>query len=212
MSTPGLLALSAVAMIASIWLRLLPLGYASPVEASRYEDFVDLLLPFVMVGPALVVLARIGAARRVWALALLSAIVLLQGHGVHLSANAINYASGPADPAYLWDEQIGHYLWLVGSAALLLVVTAAARPLRAGPLPALLAAVVGLSWAAGTVEAGSVPLGASLAVGLTAYGVRRRADGTGRLLVLAYGLSLVLMAVYGIVQGGFPQPSELGWL
>ena len=31
-------------------------------------------------------------------------------------------------------------------------------------------------------------------------------------LVLAFGLSLVLVGAYGVLQGGYPQPSDLGWL
>ena len=37
-------------------------------------------------------------------------------------------------------------------------------------------------------------------------------DGMGRLLLTAYGFSLLLFAVFGIWQGGFPEFSELGWI
>lgn len=213
MSIPRLLALSAVAMVVGHWLRLLPLGYAAPVPASRWEDFADLLLPYAVLAPALLVLDRLGAGRRTWTLALLGAIVFTQGHGLHLSANAISYASGPAEPAYLWDEQVGHHLWFTGLTLVLVVVVEALRPvpLRTGATAILLAALVGVSWTASLVEAGAVPFGACISAGLTVYGWRLR-GGTGRLLVLSYGLSLVLTAVYGVLQGGFPQPSELGWL
>ena len=239
MSVPRLLAASTVAMILTHWLRLLPLGYAAPGQ-TRYEDFVDLLTPFVVAGPALAVLARTGAGRRAWALALLGAGVFAQGHGLHLSANAISFTLGPEDPAYLWDEQVGHHLWFAGLTLLLVVVVQQVHglPLRAGPVAVALAALVGLTWAANVVEGGAVPFGSALAVGLTAYGWRLRATGTGRLLVLAFGLalgltaygwrlrgtgtgrllvlafgsSLLLVAAYGLWQGGFPQPSELGWL
>jgi hypothetical protein len=210
---PRLLAGSAVAMVLTHWLRLLPLGYAAPGQ-TRYEDFVDLLTPYVVVGPALVVLARTGAGRRAWAAALGGALVFTQGHGLHLSSNAISFTSGTEGPAYLWDEQVGHHLWFAGLTLLLVVVAEAVHPLpmRTGPLALGLAALVGLTWAANVVEGGAVPFGGALAVGLTAYGWRRRGSGTGRLLVLAFSLSLVLIAAYGVVQGGFPQPSELGWL
>ena len=213
MSTPRLLAASAVAMVLTHWLRLLPLGYAAPGR-TRYEDFVDLLTPYVLLAPVLVVLARAGVARRAWVLALTGALVFVQGHGVHLSANSISYASGEQAPAYLWDEQVGHHLWFAGLTLLLVVVVQAVRdlPIRVGPVAAGLAALVGLTWAANVIEGGAVPFGASLATGLTAYGWQLRRTGTGRLLVLAFGLSLLLTAAYGSWQGGFPQPSELGWL
>ena len=213
MSVPRLLAASAVAMVLTHWLRLLPLGFAAP-GATRYEDYVDLLTPFVVAGPALVALSRVGAGRRAWGLAVLGAAVFTQGHGLHLSSNAISYASGDAAPAYLWDEQVGHHLWFSGLTLLLVVVVRSTRhvPLRTTPGTWLLAVLVGLTWAANVVEGGAVPFGATLAVGLTAYGWRTRAGAAGRLLVLAFGLSLALIAAYGLWKGGFPQPSELGWL
>jgi len=213
MSVPHLLAASTVAMVLTHWLRLLPLGYGAAGE-TRYEDFVDLLTPYVVAGPALLVLARVGASRRTWAVALLGAGVFTQGQGLHLSSNAISFTSGPAAPAYLWDEQVGHHLWFGGLTLLLVVVVQAvrSRPLPLGPVALALASLVGLTWAANVIEGGAVPFGATLAAGLMAYGWRLRASGTGRLLVLTFGLSLVLTAAYGGWQGGFPQPSELGWL
>jgi hypothetical protein len=75
-----------------------------------------------------------------------------------------------------------------------------------------LAALVGLTWAANVVEAGMVGLGGLLAGGFVVQGWRLRETPTGRLLALAFGLSLVLVAAWGAWWGGFPQPSELGWL
>ena len=37
-------------------------------------------------------------------------------------------------------------------------------------------------------------------------------DGMGRLLLTAYSFSLLLFAVFGLWQGGFPEFSELGWI
>lgn len=212
-TVPRLLAASAVAMVLTHWLRLAPMGYAAP-GSTRWEDFVDLPTPYVVAGPALAVLARTGAGRRAWALALLGAAAFASGQGMHISANSISYASGPADPAYLWDEQVGHHLWFAGLTLLLVVVVRAVErlPLPTGPTPEALAVLVGVTWAANVVEGGAVPFGATLAAGLTAYGWRTRDRPTGRLLALAFGLSLLLVAVYGIQHGGFPQPSELGWL
>lgn len=213
MSVPRLLAISAVAMVLTHWLRLLPLGYAAP-GSTRWEDFVDLLTPYVVAGPALAVLARTGTGRRAWSLALLGAAIFTSGQGLHLSANSISFASGPADPAYLWDEQVGHHLWFGGLTLLLVVVVRAVEglPLSHGSVAKALAVLVGITWAANVVEGGAVTFGATLAAGLTAYGWRTRRRPAGPLLVIAFGLSLVLVAAYGLVQGGFPQPSELGWL
>lgn len=213
MNIARLLAASAVAMVLTHWLRLLPLGYAAP-GATRWEDFVDLLTPYVVAGPALAVLARAEASRPEWGLALLGSAAFASGHALHLSANSITFASGAAEPAYLWDEQVGHHLWFAGLTLLLVVVVRAVEPLPlvTGKVADALAVLVGITWAANVVEGGAVPFGVALAIGLTAYGWRTRGRPTGRLLVVAFGLSLALVAVYGLVQGGFPQPSELGWL
>ncbi len=212
MSRPRLLAAGAVAVVLTHWLRLLPLGVAAP-GATRWEDFVDLLTPYAVAGPALAVLARTGAGRRAWGLALLGAALFVQGHGLHLSANSITYATGDAAPAYLWDEVVGHHLWFTGLALLVAVLLHQLRglDLRPGPVAGGLAGLVGLTWAANVVEGGSVPWGVTLAAALTGLGLRHGSPA-GRLAAGAFGLSLLLVAAYGVVQGGYPQPSELGWL
>ena len=211
MSVPRLLTASAVALVLTHWLRLLPLGFAAP-GATRYEDFVDLLTPYVVAGPALAVLARVGVGRRSWVLALLGTAAFVQGHGIHLAANSIGYARGDAPPVYLWDEQVGHHLWFAGLGLLVGVVTLAVRGagLRTGPLALALAALVGLTWAANVIEGGAVPFGVLLALVLGGLGLRARP--AGGLLALAMGTALVLVAGYGVWQSGYPQPSELGWL
>jgi hypothetical protein len=210
---PRLLTAAALALVATHWLRLLPLGFEAP-GATRYEDFVDLLTPYVVLGPALAALARVGASRRTWGVALLAAITFTQGHGVHLSANSIRHARGPGAPVDLWDERVGHWIWFAGLALLVAVVAWAVRleGARLRPAAVALSAVLGLTWAANVVEGGIVPLGALLALALGALGWRLRAGATGRLLALAFGLSLLLVAAWGLWHGGFPQPSELGWL
>ena len=158
--------------------------------------------------------SRVGAGPRAWTAALLGAALFVQGHGVHLAANSISFARGDAPPTHLWDEVVGHALWFVGLTVLLVAV---AHSIRAAPVPLgaaahALALLVGATWAVNVVEAGHAPLGAALATGLVAYGWRTAAAAPGRLLVLGVSLSLVLVAAWGLWQGGYPQPSELGWL
>jgi hypothetical protein len=179
---PALLATAAVAIALTHWLRLLPLGYHAPGE-TRWEDFADLLTPFVVAGPMLAVLARAGAGRRTWTAALAAVGLFVEGHEVHLSANSISYARGDAAPAYLWDEVIGHALWFVGLTVLTVAVAHAVRPLplQAGPVAGALALAVGVTWAANVVEAGQVPLGAALARPSRADGCPRPNDLRGLL-------------------------------
>ncbi len=213
MSVPRLLAASAVALVLTHWLRLLPLGFAAP-GATRYEDFVDLLTPYVVAGPALLALSRVGAGRQSWVLAALGTVAFVQGHGLHLAANSISYARGPAAPVHLWDEVVGHHLWFAGLALLVGVVTLAVRDvdLGVGPAASSLAALVGLTWAANVIEGGAVPFGVLLAFALAAVGWRLRRRSAGTLLLVTVAVSLVLIAGYGVWQSGYPQPSELGWL
>ena len=207
-----LLGLSVLALVATHWLRLLPLGFEAP-GATRYEDFVDLLTPYAVAGPALAALAVVSTSRRTWSAALLGAAAFTQGHGIHLSANSIRHAVGPVAPVDLWDERVGHWIWFVGLTLLTsAVVHAVAGVVDVGRWGPVLAALVGLTWAANVVEAGIVGLGGVLAGGLVAQGWRLRETATGRLLGLAFGAALVLVAAWGAWWGGFPQPSELGWL
>ena len=138
----------------------------------------------------------------------------MQGLGLHLSANSISYARGPAAPVYLWDEQVGHHLWFVGLALLLGVVVAAVRDVAVpvGARSTAIAVLVGLTWAANLVEGGAVWLGALLAVALGTVGWRLRRRPVGVLLLMTVGVAGLLVAGYGAWQSGYPQPSELGWL
>ena len=209
----ALLMTAALAMVLTHWLRILPLGYRAPGQ-TRWEDFADLLTPYLVAGPLLAVLARTGAGRRTWTAALLGAALFVQGHGVHLSANSISYAQGDAAPTYLWDEVVGHALWFIGLTVLILAVSHALRPLpiTAGPVAAAISVAVGGTWAVNVIEGGHVPLGAGLAAALVLQGWRTRSHAVGRLVAVAFSVSLLLVAVYGAWQRGFPQPSELGWL
>ena len=159
-----------------------------------------------MVGTALAALASARTDRRGWGLAALGAVAYAGGHGIHLAANSSGNARGDAAPVHLWDEVVGHWLWYAG-VALLLVALARAVSVRASPLAAALALGTGLTWTTnalvGTTAVGSLVV----AVGLATWGWRRRAEGTGRLLRVAFGASAVLLAAYGGWYGGFPAPS-----
>ena len=177
--TVRLLAAAAVALVLSHWLRLLPLGFQAP-GATRYEDFADLLTPYVVAGPALAALAATGASRRTWTVALLGAAAFVQGHGIHLSANSIRHAVGPVAPVDLWDEQVGHWIWFVGLTALTAaVVHAVAATVPAARWGPVLAGLVGLTWAANVVEAGMAALGIGARVRPGRAGVAPAVDGHG---------------------------------
>ena len=186
----------------------LPGGLGAAPGATRWVDWLDLLTPYVVVGTALAALAAARTDRRGWALAALGAVAYASGHGVHLAANSIANARGDAAPIHLWDEVVGHWLWYAG-VALLVVALARAVAVEAR-LPALaLAVVTGLTWTTNALEGTTAVGSLAVAAGLAGWGWRRRGEGTGRLLLAAFATSALLLAGYGLWQGGFPAPSEL---
>ena len=200
------MALTAVAYNLLHHLGALPDGLGDAGGGTRWLDWLDLLTPYAVVGTALAALAVAGTDRRGWWTALLGAGAYVNGHGVHLAANSIGNARGDVAPIHLWDEVVGHWYWYAG-AALLVVAVARAVRLPATPTAYALALATGLTWTtnalAGTTGAGSL----AVALALAAWGWRRRGEGTGRLLVVGFGTSALLLAAYGLVHLGFPEPA-----
>ncbi|HVE98534.1 MAG TPA: hypothetical protein VNA12_05075 [Mycobacteriales bacterium] len=195
---------------------LKPLG---TVGVTEWADWTDLVVPFAVLGTAAAVLVATEATARVWTLFAVGALLYTQGHGIHLAANSVANA-GPVgdarDTAHLWDEVVGHYIWYAGLAAVVLaMLLAAARarvPARAGAAAYLLAALVGFTWTTNGIEGGTVPLSVAAASGLIAVAARDRDGAAARLVIASFGLSLVLLAGWGVWHRGFPQFSELGWI
>lgn len=210
------------------WLVLLALGYvvlhhAGTIFAglddvadtkTRWADWIDLLTPYVVTGAAGGALRAGGASRGTWTLFWFGAVLYTQGHGIHLAANSVDNAlPGNPEPAYLWDEHVGHWLWYVGFYLLVvaLALALADRRPRGGPIAYLLAGLVGFTNFTNSVEGQTPWLGIGAAVVFTLWGLLTR-DGMGRFLLTAYAVSLALFAVFGLWQGGFPEFSELGWI
>ncbi len=208
------------------WLLLFAIGYSVFHHAgtifvglgdvtetrTRWADWIDLLTPYVVVGAAAGALRAGRATRGGWSLFWFAAVLYTQGHGVHLAANSVGNAA-PGEPAHLWDERVGHYLWYVGFYVLVvaLAVTLADQRPRGGVGGHLLAVVVGFTNFTNSVEGQTVVLGIAAAILFALWGLVTR-DSLGRVLLTAYGVSLVLFAGFGIWQGGFPEFSELGWI
>ena len=174
---------------------------------TEWADWVDLLVPYAVVGTAVGALLAAGADRRAWLLAAVGGVVYTQGHGIHLAANSVGNARGDEAPVHLWDEVVGHYVWYAGlyllMAALVLVLPALRSRTR-WPL----AALFGLTLATNGVEGGTPVFTLLVAAGFLAWGLRRRND----VVVCAAGVAAVLIAGWGLYHQGFPQFSELGWI
>jgi hypothetical protein len=176
----------------------LPGGLGAAGGGTRWVDWLDLLVPFLVVGTALAALAAAGTDRRGWTAAVAGAVLYVEGHGLHLAANSISNARGDDAPVQLWDEIVGHLLWYGGLALLVAVLargfTTAGLPV--GPLSGVLAVLTGATWATNSLGADGLRIaGLAGAIALCAYGWRLRGAGAGRLLLLAFGPSAVGLSV-----------------
>ena len=187
----------------------LPVGLGDAGGGTRWVDWGTLLTPYIVVGSALAALRAAGTDLRGWMIALLGAALYVQGHGINLAANSISNARGDAAPAYLWDEVVGHWLWYAGF-ALLVVALARVVDLPARRVSVFLAVATGLTWTTNALEGTTAVRSLTVAAALAGWGWQRRSEGTGRLLLAAFGTSTALLAVYGLWHLGFPAPSELG--
>lgn len=174
-------------------LGLLPDGLGEAPEGTRWADWLDLLVPYLVLGPAALALAAARPDARTWALFGLGSIAYAGGHGMHLAANSIGNVD-PGDTAHLWDEVVSHHVWFAGVA---LVVAALARTMDSRPPPHwsghLLALAVGLTWASNAVGGGTVLFSLLLASAATAWGVVRH-DGLGVVMAVA-GVPAVVVLV-----------------
>ncbi len=149
-------------------------------------------------------------------------IVYVEGHGIHLAANSISNVAtdtdrqtGTSQPTtgiiHLWDEVVGHYVWYAGLAVLIAACASSVRGRSLGvPAPALAigGAITGLTWATNGLEGGTAVFSLVCAVVVLVWAVR--SDAGPRLALVAGGVvAAAILFGYGIVHGGFPQPSSL---
>jgi hypothetical protein len=190
------LAVTATAYVVCHHLGLLPGGLGAAPHGTQWADWLDLLVPFLVLGPAAATLQAGGATPRAWWLFGLGAVTYATGHGVHLAANSVgNAAPGPTE--HLWDEVVGHEIWYAGVAILVvaLATTMTGRE-RPPPIGYLLAALAGLTWASNAVGGGADVVSLTCALVATAYGVRHRRDLAVALAVAGGVATLTLLGVW----------------
>jgi hypothetical protein len=219
-----------------------PGGFAGPVSGGEAFDF---LTPLAVVPVALAAYfslrktagTKVGASRRLsrWSLAvlILGLICYVEGHGLHLSANAIDrLLGGQEDTAlhqsvYVYDEVISHFVWDSGVLLMAVGLIMAGSGVNFTRLSlahwtflVLGAAFFGFSYAVNAIEGQTVilTLPASMVLGLTCLriygrGRRRREHNAAALFfLLGFFLSALLFAYWGIAHRGFPEFSQLGWI
>src|SRR4051794_5623826 len=189
----------------------IPLGHT--VDRTRWADWLDLAVPYLVIGLAAWTLQGLAARRSTWIVLAAGGVMFTQGHGLHLAANSVgNVAPSPTE--HLWDEVVGHYIWYAGLA---LIIFALARELAPRALPdkpalAYLGAVgLGVTLFDNLVEGGVVLAGSFMVAAFLLYAWPYRRSA-GILLLISYGLTALGLIGWGIYWGGWPQFSQLGWI
>ena len=186
------LATTALAYAVLHHLGLLPSGLGPAPDHTQWADWLDLLVPWLVLVPAALTLRAAQPPTRTWVVFGAGVVTYASGHGIHLAANSVGNAA-PGPTAHLWDEVVGHHLWYLGVA---LVVVALADTMSGRPRPGwvgyLLALAVGLTWASNAVGGGTVVMSLVLAAVASSYGWMRRRELGGVLLVAGLPAVVVL--------------------
>jgi hypothetical protein len=206
-------------------------------------DVFDILTPFVMIFVLyriyLMMLphARINSSLSVKSVALiiliLGAITFVEGHGMHLSANAIARHLTPSKDLslfaldYSFDEILGHIFWdsgiIILSLGIILVGFHIDQKKLSRPKQGLIilaALIYGFTYFVNAVEGQTVfftlPLAVAIPMAIWWTARQKRIQFSRNpvlsLFLLSYIVALGLFLVWGIWHKGFPEFSELGWI
>jgi hypothetical protein len=176
---------------------------------------IDLLTPLAVVGTAAAVLLADRTPPLPLVVGFVAALLYVDGHGIHLSANAINGADpmGEAgDRAEFWDERFGHIQWHLGWFGLVfafcLAERALPRPAPARTTTAVAVSALGFTLFTSTVEGQTWPLMLAAGSALVAWAAVARRPLLTR-CAAAFALAALLVAVWAIWQGGVPEFTEV---
>lgn len=190
------LALTALSYAVVHHLGLLPDGLGAGPDDTRWADWLDLVVPWLVLVPAALTLRAARADERTWWIFGAGALAYASGHGIHLAGNSVGNAH-PSDTAHLWDEVVGHTIWYAGVAV---VLVALARTMvgrdRPGVVGYALAVAVGLTWASNAVGGGTEVLAIVAALLACLIGWRHRDDLRVVLLVGLAPAIPVLLTVW----------------
>lgn len=181
----------------------------------RLHDASDLLTPFAVVGTAAAALWSLRAPPRALVLAFVAAVLYVDGHGIHLSANAIRADPVPGvagERAHFWDERFGHLWWHLGWFGLVAAIALADRGTPLGPWQrAAIVLLLAATLFTNTVEGGTWWLELAATVVFAAWALATR-----RAVVSAFAggfaVAAALIGIWAAWHGGVPQFSELGWI
>ncbi len=226
------------------FLHIMPAFLNVPVwNRLMIAELLDLLTPFVMAGLVWRLWTSVrprhggrgGASAQALpaVLILVGGLLFIEGHGMHLSANAIARHLDPVtEPGayrltYFFDEVLGHILWDGGIALVSVGLLLSGWRTTLPPASAIGSGVTaggavlyGFTYFVNAVEGQTVvftlPLAMAipLIIGLSA--ARRRVallrNPVLWFFVVAYATAVCLFLYWVARQRGFPQFSELGWI
>jgi hypothetical protein len=179
-------------------------------------DWIDLVTPLAVVAASAYVLGRRAPAYAT-AVAVLGAVLYVDGHGIHLAANSIGHEdlTGDAEEvAHFWDETWGHAEWHLGWFVLIagFCLAERARLARvAKPIAALSALALGWTLFTSTVEGGTWWLELAATAVFAPWAVLSRRPLISA-FAAAFGLAALLIGIWALWHGGVPQFSEVDLL
>jgi hypothetical protein len=196
-------------------LAVLAFHHLPTIDLVRLGILIDLFTPLVVVGAAAAVLLAERPHPLVVAFAFVAAVAYVEGHGIHLAANAINGAEPVGEAgrrAEFWDERFGHVEWHLGWFGLLLAFCLAERA-RPGAWPrlrraALPVAALGFTLFTSTVEGQTWPLLLAAGAGFAGWAALARRPLLTQ-CAAAFGLAAALIGVWALWQGGVPEFTDV---
>ena len=196
-------------------LALLAFHHLPTIDLLNLGIVIDTWTPLAVVGTAAVLLLAEPPPRIALIVGFLAALAYVDGHGVHLAANAINGADPTGEAgarAEFWDERFGHIQWHLGWFGLILAACLAERAgsrARFDPvLSAVAVAALGFTLFTNTVEGQTWPLmlgAAALFVGWAALARRPLLTRCAA----SFALAAALVGVWAIWQGGVPEFTDV---
>lgn len=196
-----------------------------------FRDAADAVLIFLLVFLYVELATHAQLLQKRWARAVfaLALLLMVQGHAIHLAANAIAAASEAGSSGWdlidFLDEHWGHTELHFAFLLLAALFIGRANPVRSsGSLSPVenialwvLAAVYGLLLAGDAIEGQTVPLVLSGAVLLSAWGLwpylgrggskleRSSLQAHRRFFASSLGIAAIALLMYGAMLRGFPQ-------
>ena len=205
-----------------------------PPQAFTLQEAADLGTPLVVIPLAWAVFELAGGLGRRGLVAFLVVSALwIEGHGIHLAANAIGdafshdaaeafYRTVPGDLDLWLDETLGHWLWHVAWVALsvLVLVAATRRPVPAVDRTSATAVIAGFvhgaTFIVDTVEGVTTLLGIPASILLLGWTVAAARRGLARQPVVTFFLTTTATTLVGYLGwaalngGALPEFSKVG--